>query len=92
MLSVLALILSLSGGPSPSTAASTDVDVELILAVDMSGSMDLDEARIQRAGYVEALRHRDFLDAVASGQLGKIAIGYFEWPERLTNPPSSPGK
>ncbi|MCK3776437.1 DUF1194 domain-containing protein [Ensifer sesbaniae] len=79
MLSVLALFLSLSGGPSPSTAASTDVDVELILAVDMSGSMDLDEARIQRAGYVEALRHRDFLDAVASGQLGKIAIGYFEW-------------
>ncbi|MGE6786545.1 DUF1194 domain-containing protein [Ensifer adhaerens] len=79
MLSVLALILSLSGGPSPSTAMPTDVDVELILAVDMSGSMDLDEARVQRAGYVEALRHRDFLDAVESGQLGKIAIGYFEW-------------
>ncbi|OCP09270.1 MULTISPECIES: DUF1194 domain-containing protein [unclassified Ensifer] len=79
MLSVLALILSLSGGPSPSTAVSTNVDVELILAVDMSGSMDLDEARVQRAGYVEALRHRDFLDAVESGQLGRIAIGYFEW-------------
>ncbi|KOF21345.1 hypothetical protein AC244_08345 [Ensifer adhaerens] len=79
MLSMLALILSLTGGPTQTAAAPVAVDVELVLAVDMSGSMDLDEARVQRAGYVQALRHADFLNAVASGRYGRIAIGYYEW-------------
>ena len=33
------------------------VDLELVLAVDISRSMDFDELRLQRQGYVEALRH-----------------------------------
>ncbi|OCP17476.1 MULTISPECIES: DUF1194 domain-containing protein [unclassified Ensifer] len=79
MLTMLALILSLTGSPTQMAGAPVDVDVELVLAVDMSGSMDLDEARVQRSGYVQALRHADFLNAVASGRHGRIAIGYFEW-------------
>src|SRR5262245_50330124 len=41
--------------PQP-TAAQTAVDLELVLAVDVSLSMDMDEQRLQRDGYVQALR------------------------------------
>lgn len=55
------------------------VDVELVLAVDVSGSMDAHEQRVQRAGYVTALRHPDFIDAVRRGSFGRIALAYVEW-------------
>jgi len=79
MLSMLALIMALSGSPMQTAAAPPNVDVELVLAVDMSGSMDMEEARVQRSGYVQALRHPEFINAVKGGYLGRIAIGYFEW-------------
>ncbi|OJF93310.1 DUF1194 domain-containing protein [Pararhizobium antarcticum] len=81
MFPTLALLLGLTAG-TPVEAAATaaqEVDVELVLAVDMSGSMDLEEARIQRSGYVEAIRHPDFANAVTAGLLGRVAISYFEW-------------
>lgn len=61
------------------SAAEIPVDVELVLAVDMSGSMDATEHAVQRDGYVEALRHPEFLKAVASGAYQRIAITYVEW-------------
>jgi hypothetical protein len=59
--------------------AQTPVDVELVLAVDMSQSMDPGEHELQRAGYLAALLHPDVLDAVRNGIHGKIAITYVEW-------------
>jgi hypothetical protein len=66
------------------TAATTsvsagEVDVQLILASDVSGSMSRDELRLQREGYVAALRSRDVADALRSGALGRIALTYVEW-------------
>ena len=55
------------------------VDVELVLAVDVSRSMDADEAALQRAGYVDAIRHPDFIRAIKLGANGRIALTYFEW-------------
>lgn len=55
------------------------VDVELVLAVDVSYSMDLDELAIQREGYAQAIVSPDFLQALKSGPTGKIAVTYFEW-------------
>jgi hypothetical protein len=55
------------------------VDVELILAVDVSYSMDMDELAIQREGYAQAIVSREFLQALKSLPNGKIAITYFEW-------------
>jgi hypothetical protein len=77
MFKVLAFILAFS--TMPLQVGAEEVDVELLLAVDISGSMDIEEARVQRSGYLEALRHPDFINAVKGGQLGRIAIGYFEW-------------
>ena len=50
------------------------VDVELVVAVDISQSMDYDELTLQRMGYVEAFRHKDVGQAVASGPEGRIAV------------------
>ena len=52
--------------------ANPSVDVELILAVDVSYSMDMDELAIQREGYAQAIVSKEFLQALKSGPNGKI--------------------
>jgi hypothetical protein len=59
--------------------ATPSVDIELILAVDVSYSMDMDELAIQREGYAQALVSKEFLQALKTGPNGKISITYFEW-------------
>jgi Protein of unknown function (DUF1194) len=59
--------------------ATPTVDVELILAVDVSYSMDMDELAIQREGYAQAIVSREFLQALKTGPNGKVAVTYFEW-------------
>jgi hypothetical protein len=58
---------------------ANSVDVELILAVDVSYSMDMDELAVQREGYAQAIVSKEFLQALKSLPNGKIAITYFEW-------------
>ncbi len=55
------------------------VDVELVLAVDVSYSMDMDELAIQREGYAQAIVSKEFLQALKTGPNGKISVIYFEW-------------
>src|ERR1700686_5068913 len=55
------------------------VDVQLVLAVDVSYSMDMDELAIQREGYAQAIVSKDFLQALKTGPHGKVAVTYFEW-------------
>jgi hypothetical protein len=55
------------------------VDVELILAVDVSYSMDMDELALQREGYAQAIVSKEFLQALKTGPNGKVAVTYFEW-------------
>jgi hypothetical protein len=55
------------------------VDVELVLAVDISYSMDPEELALQREGYQQALTSREFLQALREGINGRIAITYVEW-------------
>lgn len=71
----LGAVLSL-GAPAGALVA---VDLELVLAVDISRSMDYDEQQLQRDGYVEALRHPEVIQAIQSGPIGRIAITYVEW-------------
>lgn len=82
MLSALSLVLCL-GCELPQTQLAqiegVAVDVELVLAVDVSRSMDYSEFVLQRAGYVAALRDPDFIKAVQAGFHGRIALTYYEW-------------
>src|SRR5271170_5778678 len=63
----------------PGRAVETNVDVELVIAVDVSYSMDPDEQALQREGYITGLTSPEFLNALHQGAHGKIAITYFEW-------------
>jgi hypothetical protein len=55
------------------------VDAELVLAVDVSYSMDPDEQALQREGYIVGVTSREFMQALRSGANGKVAVTYFEW-------------
>ncbi len=59
--------------------AAPDVDLELILAVDVSYSMDPDEQALQREGYILALTSPEFLNALKQGAHGRVAMTYYEW-------------
>ena len=59
--------------------AVPSVDVELVLAVDVSYSMDMDELAIQREGYAQAIVSKEFLQALKTLPNGRIAVTYFEW-------------
>jgi hypothetical protein len=58
---------------------AVDVDAELVIAVDVSNSMDPEEQALQREGYITGLTSREFLNALRSGINGRIALTYFEW-------------
>ncbi|MFQ3623510.1 MAG: DUF1194 domain-containing protein [Acetobacteraceae bacterium] len=68
----------LIAGPLRS-AEKPAVDVLLVLAVDVSRSIDEDEARLQRQGYRNALLDQRVVSAIRSGTLGAIAVAYVEW-------------
>ncbi|PRD45384.1 hypothetical protein C5748_02495 [Phyllobacterium phragmitis] len=63
----------------PARADEIPVDVELVLAVDASRSMEAFEQKIQRDGYVAALRHPQVIKAILEGLYGRVAITYVEW-------------
>jgi hypothetical protein len=77
---------ALAAGPAaaqtkagPGDSRGVKVDVELVLAVDVSGSVDPEEAALQRDGYIKALRHKEVMRAIQSGQHRRIALTYVEW-------------
>jgi hypothetical protein len=75
-----ALIGSLATLAAARTAsADTQVDLQLVLAVDVSRSIDEVEAELQRRGYTEALTNRTVIDAILSGEHKRIALCYAEW-------------
>ena len=75
-LAVVFLVGALVAAPA---GADELVDLELVLAVDVSDSIDGDEARLQREGYIAAFRHADVVEAIENSRHGRIAVAYFEW-------------
>jgi hypothetical protein len=63
----------------PAGAQEVDVDLELVLAVDVSRSMDQEEQALQKDGYIAALQSPEVISAIRSGFLGRIAVTYVEW-------------
>src|SRR3989338_8942580 len=64
----------------PAGAAEPEsVDLELVLAVDVSGSIDHEEATLQRRGYVGALQDERVIAAIKTGFHGRVGVTYFEW-------------
>ena len=63
----------------PAFAAGNPVDVLLVLAVDVSRSVDEDEARLQREGYRSAVSDAAVVEAIRGGMIGAVGIAYVEW-------------
>jgi len=61
------------------SAVAIAVDTELVLAVDISYSMDPEEQALQREGYITGITSREFMQALRGGMHGKVAVTYFEW-------------
>jgi hypothetical protein len=59
--------------------AQTEVDLALVLAVDVSNSMDPEEQDLQRQGFVAAFRSPLVHEAIRGGTLGRISVTYLEW-------------
>jgi hypothetical protein len=80
-----ALLGSLAAATAASTvttaarAADLPVDLQLVLAVDVSRSIDEVEAELQRRGYIEALTNERVIDAILAGENRRIAVCYTEW-------------
>jgi hypothetical protein len=77
IISILALLVAATTFSIPAHAER--VDLQLVLAIDISGSIDAEEARLQRDGYTQALTHPAVLAAIHSGPLKRIAVTYLEW-------------
>src|SRR5215468_7112692 len=58
-----------------------EVDLALAMAIDISGSIDPDEAKLQREGYVMAFRDPVVIKAILGGPNGRIAVAYYEWSD-----------
>ncbi|MBC7801300.1 MAG: DUF1194 domain-containing protein [Gemmatimonadaceae bacterium] len=68
-----------SPGRAQSGSAGGGVDVALVMAVDVSRSVDEDEARLQREGYRAAMSDPRVVAAITGGMLGAVAVAYVEW-------------
>jgi hypothetical protein len=75
----LVTLLVLGLGHPRTAEAGTEVDLALVLAVDVSRSMDPEEQELQRQGFVDAFRSPLVHHAIQSGMLGRIAVTYMEW-------------
>jgi hypothetical protein len=73
--------LSLLFAFSASAQDKKEVDLALAMAIDISGSIDPDEAKLQREGYVQAFRDPVIVKAILGGSHGRIAVAYYEWSD-----------
>lgn len=74
LLAALALALA-----QPGARAEDRVDLLLVLAADVSRSVDYGKFQLQRDGYAAAMIDPKVLDAIRSGRNGRIAVSFVEW-------------
>ena len=65
--------------PHKLAAELEPADVELVLAIDVSDSVDWQETELQRDGYIQVIESLEFVKVIKPGFLGKIAVTYIEW-------------
>jgi len=73
-----ALAIGLAAFPQPAPAQGIPVDLELVLAVDVSGSVDEHEYSLQMIGIAEALRLPEVGELIASHRAG-VALTLVHW-------------
>lgn len=75
-----AIVLAFAGAIFVASPARTEpVDLLLVLAADVSRSVDSQKFQLQREGYAAALANPRVLDAIQSGRRGRIGVLFLEW-------------
>jgi hypothetical protein len=59
--------------------APVAVDAAIVLAADVSRSIDDGEFALERRGYADAIQSQQLIDAISTGPHGAIALSYVEW-------------
>ena len=75
---VFAAMLAAVLVPAAASAAE-DVDLLLVLAVDVSRSIDANKFQLQREGYAAAVADPHVLEAIGTGRTGRIGLTFVEW-------------
>ena len=74
------LLAALATLPSPAQPEGpVKVDIKLVIATDVSLSINDDEAQLQREGIAEVFLDPDVVKAIKSGALGRIAVAMLDW-------------
>jgi hypothetical protein len=73
------LILAGAAALPAANAAAEDVDLLLVLAADVSRSIDSEKFQLQRDGYAAAITDPRVLEAIKSGRAGRIGLSFVEW-------------
>ena len=79
LLILLATVVATSMFAAPSARAQQDVDLLLVLAADVSPSIDTPKFQLQREGYANAVADKRVLEAITAGRYRRIAICFVEW-------------
>ncbi|MSP95142.1 MAG: DUF1194 domain-containing protein [Alphaproteobacteria bacterium] len=79
------LMATLAIAPAKPAARMEAVDVELVIATDVSPSIDGEEAQLQREGMAEAFLDPQVIQAIGAGSLGKIGVVYVDFSSRQYN-------
>lgn len=72
-------------GSTLAVPSGQQVDVALVIATDVSYSVDENEAAFQREGAITAFRDADVVKAIQSGSLGRIAVAYLDFSSYQSN-------
>jgi hypothetical protein len=64
---------------APPVRAAEPVDLLLVLASDVSRSVDSSKFQLQREGYAAAVGNPQVLDTIRSGRNGRIGVLFLEW-------------
>lgn len=75
----LAVVLAAAMAFAGVATAAEPVDLLLVLASNVSRSVDAAKFKLQRDGYVAAISNPRVIDAIRSGPHGRIAICFVEW-------------
>jgi hypothetical protein len=76
---VVLALAALRASGARAAGAPVAVDAAIVLAADVSRSIDDEEFALERRGYGEAIRSQQVLDAISTGPHGAIALAYVEW-------------
>jgi hypothetical protein len=68
-----------AGRRAGAAAAPVAVDAAIVLAADVSRSIDDEEFALQRRGYADAIQSQQLIDAISTGPHSAIALAYVEW-------------